>query len=281
MKHATSCYTLRNYLISRKMTMDESIEKVKELGFDGYELANLTDDWMDFPYDLESMKKTADNCGLVFSSWAMAADFSKGVESQAKKGHEELEQAAFLGCSIFRTDVFTSPAADYMNSEVIGAIRELADFAKSLGITLVTENHGTFMCTPARLEAFFNAVNHPNYGLLFDAANFGISDVDPLTAMADLKHLVRHVHMKDCHLLSGDRLYPGKGWAVTRGGNYWRCAITGQGNVPYEPMLRTLLKAGYDGWLVQEFEGIEDEIYGASQGLDYAKRLLKHLEDEA
>jgi hypothetical protein len=35
------------------------------------------------------------------------------------------------------------------------------------------------------------------------------------------------------------------------------------------------LCAGYEGWLVQEFEGIEDARYALRQGLANTRRMLK------
>ena len=65
---------------------------------------------------------------------------------------------------------------------------------------------------------------------------------------------------------------------VTSAGSYWRCAITGQGNLPLYACLKSLRESGYSGWLIQEFEGIEDPIYAVAQGLRFTKRLLQALD---
>jgi sugar phosphate isomerase/epimerase len=84
--------------------------------------------------------------------------------------------------------------------------------------------------------------------------------------------------MKDEHILDGDRIFPGEGWYMNRAGDYIRCAITGQGNIPMYKCLKVLKDAGYEGYLIQEFEGIEDCIYAVEKGLKYAKRLLNVLD---
>ncbi|MBR6323270.1 MAG: sugar phosphate isomerase/epimerase [Lachnospiraceae bacterium] len=280
LRYATSCYTWKDLLIPRYITIDESIRWTAALGFDGYEITNLTDSWMDVPFDLNSMRRTANECGIVIPSWAMAADWSLGIRCQADKAKNEMDMAQVLGVRVFRTDTYVAETAAPYADEVIDAVRELADYAAARGMQLVTENHGTFLCTPERLLPLFEKVNHPNFGLLYDGANFAASDSDPLEAAKLLAPLVRHVHMKDAHLKPGTRLFPGKGWQKTLKGNYWRCAITGQGTVPYEEILPVLLKAGFDGWLVQEFDGIEDPVEAMCEGFDYSKRLAASLKAE-
>lgn len=276
-RYATSCYTWKDLLIPRYITIDESIRWTAALGFDGYEITNLTDSWMDVPYDLQSMRRTADSCGIVIPSWAMAADWSLGIECQAEKAKREMDMAEVLGVRFFRTDTYVKETAEPYADEVTDALRELADYAEKRGMQLVTENHGTFLCTPERLLPLLKKTAHPNFGILYDGANFAASDSDPLEAAVKLAPYVRHIHMKDAHLLPKTRVFPGKGWQETLQGNYWRCAITGQGNVPYEEILSTLLSAGFHGWLVQEFDGIEDPVEAMTEGLSFAKRLIKKI----
>ena len=128
------------------------------------------------------------------------------------------------------------------------------------------------------LDELCRRVGKSNFGLLCDFANYADAGVDPAYAVSVTRPLIRHVHMKDCHLLSGDRVFPGDGWYVTPTGGYWRCAITGQGNLPLYACLKSLREGGYDGWLIQEFEGIEDPVYAVTQGLRFTKRLLKAID---
>ena len=65
--------------------------------------------------------------------------------------------------------------------------------------------------------------------------------------------------------------------AHIKGYHYLRCAIAGQGNIPLYQCVKTLSEAGYDGWLIQEFEGIEDCVYAVGQGLNFTRRLIEAL----
>ena len=64
-------------------------------------------------------------------------------------------------------------------------------------------------------------------------------------------------------------------WNVSRGGNFWRGAIIGHGNVPLLPCIRTLKRAGYAGVLSIEFEGIEDPLMGTELGQANLRRLVE------
>ena len=61
---------------------------------------------------------------------------------------------------------------------------------------------------------------------------------------------------------------------MSRGGNYLRGAIIGQGDVPVRQCINTLKRAGYDGVLSIEFEGMEDPLKGIRIGVDNLRRFI-------
>lgn len=275
MKHGVSSYSFCQCLDDGRMTLVDVIKKAAELGFDGIELANITEN---YTYDIEELKKTGEEAGIAFCSWATSADFLSDIPTQIENLKKEIDRAAYLGCKVLRTDIYHYEMANPYIPEVMQAIRDLATYCQEKGIVLTTENHGGPLCTADRLDRLFQIVDHENFGLLCDFANFVDAGEDPQKAVTLLKFRVRHVHMKDEHILDGDRIFPGEGWYMNRAGDYIRCAITGQGNIPMYKCLKVLKDAGYEGYLIQEFEGIEDCIYAVEKGLKYAKRLLNVLD---
>ena len=83
-----------------------------------------------------------------------------------------------------------------------------------------------------------------------------------------------HAHAKDFHIKSGNGENPGAGFFQSRGCNYLRGAIIGHGDVPVRQCINALKRAGYDGYLMVEFEGMEDPIKGISVGLDNLRRFI-------
>ena len=63
------------------------------------------------------------------------------------------------------------------------------------------------------------------------------------------------------------------GWFRTRGGNYVRGTIVGNGVIPVDQCLYILRQAGYDGCVSVEFEGLEDNLTALKAGIDYIKRV--------
>lgn len=274
MKHGVSTYSFDQLLSTGQLSLAGAIREAGAMGFDGVELANLTEN---YPYDPEELCAAAREAGVELCSWATSANFAADISAQETALRAEIDRAAAMGCKAVRTDIYHEDVPHPYAENVLAALRRLADYAQEKDVVLITENHGGYLVTPERLERLFQAVDHENFGLLCDFANFADANEDPARAVRLLKKHIRHVHVKDCHLLPGDRLYPGEGWYVTAGGDYWRCAIAGQGNLPLAQCMKTLTQSGYDGYLIQEFEGVEDCRMAIRAGLDYMKRLLAVL----
>ena len=274
MKHGVSTYSFDQLLSTGQLSLAGAIREAGAMGFDGVELANLTEN---YPYDPEELCAAAREAGVELCSWATSANFAADISAQETALRAEIDRAAAMGCKAVRTDIYHEDVPHPYAENVLAALRRLADYAQEKDVVLITENHGGYLVTPERLERLFQAVDHENFGLLCDFANFADANEDPARAVRLLKKHIRHVHVKDCHLLPGDRLYPGEGWSVTAGGDYWRCAIAGQGNLPLAQCMKTLAQSGYDGYLIQEFEGVEDCRMAIRAGLDYMKRLLAVL----
>ena len=97
----------------------------------------------------------------------------------------------------------------------------------------------------------------------------------PSLAVGRLAPFAFHCHAKDFHLKPGTMAWPGRGWNMSRSGNWWRGAIIGHGNVPVYQSIRTLVNSGYDGVFSVEFEGMEDVITGIEIGAENLRRFIK------
>ena len=138
----------------------------------------------------------------------------------------------------------------------------------------MTENHGYFSQDAARVEKLINTVAHPNFGALVDLGNFMCADENPNLSVGILAPYAKHVHCKDFLWKSGDVTDPGEGWFRTRGGNYLRGTIIGHGEARVAQSLFVLKKAGYDGYVTVEFEGMEDNLRGIALGKKNLQRFL-------
>ena len=148
--------------------------------------------------------------------------------------------------------------------------RTVTEYAQSKGIMTCVENHGYIAQDSDRMERLFNAVDHPNFGLLVDVGNFCCVDEDNVTAVSRVAPYAIHAHAKDMHL----RKEPEPGYGQTRGCNYFKGAIIGNGDVDVARCIKVLKRAGYDGYLSIEFEGSEDCIDAIRQGIEFLKAQI-------
>lgn len=103
--------------------------------------------------------------------------------------------------------------------------------------------------------------------------NFLCVDENPLTAVSRVATYAIHAHAKD--MLFFDGTVPRFSMASTRGGNYFKGTVIGEGNVPVLACLRALKKAKYDGFLSIEYEGGEDCITSIAVSKENLEKYLE------
>ena len=116
-------------------------------------------------------------------------------------------------------------------------------------------------------------MGHENFGALVDLGNFMCADEDPNFAVGVLAGYARHVHAKDFYRKPGTEINPGAGWFRSRAGNYLKGTIVGHGDARAAQSLGVLKRAGYDGWISVEFEGMEDNLTGLRIGRENVLRF--------
>lgn len=291
MKIAVSSYSFSQAIRSGSMTQEETVIKAKEMGFDGIEFTELRpceNPTLEQQLEMAArIRKKAEEIGITVTNYAISAQLYHETEEETKaelariKG--QVRVAKELGASTMRHDVCyrlaeNRPSFDLMLPVMAENIREIADFAQSLGIKTCTENHGYIAQDSDRMERLFNAVNHRNYGLLADMGNFACVDENPITAVSRIAPYVIYVHAKDMILYNGEGHNPGSGSFISRGGNWLRGTVIGQGSIPVKQCLRILKRIGYDGFVSIEFEGIEEYLSSIATGKANLERYLREIE---
>ncbi len=282
MKTSVSSYSFGGYLSDDKLGYMGIIEKAKELGFDGIEFTDAG--FVCNPDNALKIKEKCAEVGIAVVAIAMGANFlADDVNAQVKEVCSVIDIAEIMGAPIVRHDVaYGFPAEvkvgigyDCAIDRMLAPIREVTEYAAAKGIRTCTENHGYFSQDACRVEKLINAVNHPNFGALVDIGNFMCADEDPTVSVGIMAPYAIHAHAKDFHLKSGMDVQPGEGWFQTRAGNYIRGAVIGHGDAKAYQSIQTLKRAGYDGFISIEFEGMEDNLTGLRVGLANLKRFIE------
>lgn len=279
-------YSYQSLVKAGKLEFTSIPSKAKEMGFEYVEFTHLSPpSGLSLADYAKLLREKCDDAGIPVRAYCVGADFLKESESgeTVRNLKKQVEAARILGAQFMRHDTtggfpknYEEGARTFYNAlpGIAEGCREVTEYAAEFGIRTMTENHGYFAQESARIEAIVGAVNHKNFGCLIDLGNFICADDNPIEAVGRLAPYAFHVHVKDFHVKSGCELNPGEGFFMSRGGNYLRGAIIGQGALPLLSELRALKTAGYDGGYTVEFEGMEDALKGVRIGRDNLIRLL-------
>ena len=282
MKISVSSYSFMQYVRQDKMTVFDTVAKAKELGLDAIEFIDLPGANLEEQKDFaRKLRAEADRLGMTINSYTIAGNLYKNspeadrAEVERLKG--QVDVAEILGVSVMRHDCCyniykegNGRSFDLMLPTIAANAREITEYAATKGIKTCCENHGYIAQDSDRMERLFNAVNHENFGLLVDMGNFCCVDEDNVTAVSRVAPYAIHAHAKDMHLSKN----PQQGYGQTRGCNYFKGAVIGNGDVDVDRCIKVLKRAGYDGYLSIEFEGSEDCIDAIARGFAYLKARI-------
>jgi len=283
MKISVTSYSFGSYINEDQLGLMGIIDKAAEMGFAGIEFSS--GNWSN-NLDLNVARAVKERCaekGLEIVSYCAGANFlCADLDAEIANVKRSVDFAAEMGTKNMRHDMgWALPSTkkygrsyDDVLPIFVKATREIADYAADKGIGTMTENHGLFSQDSCRVEKLINAVAHPNFGALVDLGNFMCADEDPAMAVGIMAPYAKHVHAKDFFFKSGMDVNPGEGWFRTRAMNYLRGAIIGQGVAKVYQSIQILKKAGYDGYVTVEFEGMEDNLKGIRIGKANLERFI-------
>ena len=286
MKIGVSSYSFQQLISSGKEMQKSIIKTAKEMGFDGIEFTDLnTPEGITEEQYAAEIREEAEKYSLPVISYTIGADMLKLIDgkndTEAERVCRKLDVAKVLGAPTLRHDISwgipEGSGFDGFDSALpvmIAGAKKITEYAKTLGIQTMTENHGYFCQDSERVERIIRGVGDDNFGALIDIGNFCCADEDNLSAVRRLLPYAKHIHAKDFHIKSADGADPGEGFFKTRGGNYLRGAIIGHGNVDTYACLNAIKDSGYNGFISVEFEGMEDCLRGIRIGFE---NIVKYL----
>lgn len=285
MKISVSSYSFYQYINAGKMTLLDTVRKAHDMGFEAIEFLDMPGaDYDEQVAFAKTLRAEADKYGMTINAYTIGGNLyqptPEASAAEVERLKKQVDIAAILGCSVMRHDVCysvgktgTSRSFGLMLPTIAENTRAVTEYAATKGIKTCTENHGYIAQDSYRVEQLFNAVAHDNYGLLVDVGNFVCADEDNCAAVSRVAPYAVHVHAKDMYKSAT----PAPGFGQTRGCNYFKGAIVGEGDCNVEKCLQILKRAGYDGYCSIEFEGSEDCIEGIARGFENLKGMLERI----
>lgn len=282
MKLGISSYSFKKHMDNSKANYTDICSEAKRIGYDGIEFIDLSLKVQASASQEELAGEIKEHCekiGLEIIAYTIAADFLNKGQEEVERIKHQADIAANLGTKVLRHDATWSLPDGISWREAIGRmkapIREVTEYAATLGIRTCTENHGLVLQDAQRVEDLILAVDHPNYGWLVDMGNFLCVDQSALHAMPIAAPYAFHVHAKDFLYKPAWEQSPGNTWFSSRNGSYLRGTVAGDGVVPIAWCIDVLKKSGYQGWLSYEFEGMEECLPALEAGYQFLRPLVE------
>lgn len=305
MKLGISSYSLNKRLRTEEMSLFDVIDWAKEHNCAHLELVPFSlpllkeDGTVDYDY-VKRVRDHAEKVGMPLSAFSLNACVIKPTADERKRELDRIrmymDMAHFLGIKKMRHDTCSGQHPNGINTPeqfekdfpvFVDAVRELADYAATLGMSTTLENHGLYVNGADRMVRLLNAVDRPNVGMTLDVGNFLCVDDRPEVAVAKCIKYADMIHLKDFYIRKKDRMLPQDGMytagakpakpyvmptpeefrkmppslgyvGTASGLNILRGSILGQGDMDIWAILKTVKDAGYDKEVSIEFEGMED-----------------------
>jgi sugar phosphate isomerase/epimerase len=226
------------------------LDQADRLGYAAIELRAVAGE-MDLPKvpelsgtRLAATKQDLAALGLVVSDLGASAvmhETGAAREKALDEGRRFIDLAHTMGVKyvrMFGDKISPDEPRASVFARVVEGFRQMADYAKPAGVTVLMESHGDFTRSKD-IAAILNGVASDAFALLWDAHHtYAEGHEQPADTFAALQKWVRHTHLKDSTPAGTERKY----------------VLTGHGDVPVKAQVKTLAAAGYRGYYCYEWE---------------------------
>jgi L-ribulose-5-phosphate 3-epimerase len=254
----------------------------KDLGYDGIEVRCAKDGQIDTTcaddeFLALARKWSRDYSLPVTCLTPYCKDFVTAArETEIARMKRAIQIASVLDCPNVRVYGGMDPNGKAYSSQdnwekTASGIRELAAYAKRLGVRLCIETHiGSLTMSAADTVKMVRLVDMENVGILFDFAWVFFAGKESVQEGVRLcaPHIF-HCHFKDFSV-----------WEEA-GGRQKRSALMGKGNLPWTEVIRELVAQGYQGTLADEYERywypefLPEPDIGMKSNLAYMRGLVE------
>jgi sugar phosphate isomerase/epimerase len=261
-------YSMMTYTLMRQkcFTPADCVRIAAELDMAGI-------DWVTtYGQDPEFLRKMSCDAGLTVAAHTFFLRPKEG-ETFRSAAERSLDDACVLGAPVVMI-----PPAPFSGVESreenrkrwCGILAEIADAAKSRGLTLTVENFPGLSSPFVTAADFYEAKKQvPSLKLTFDNGNAATGE-DPLVSLKTCMKDIAHVHLKDWERSTT----PAEGMRQMLDGAYYRPALIGEGVVDSRATVRELERSGYTGFVNIEYESSK------YPGDEAVKKVLEFLRQE-
>jgi inosose dehydratase len=245
------------------------LDELALIGFDGFEMCyQFLIDW--YEHKPQELKRLLAMHGLELSSYYSGVHF--GNREACRRGVEEVKRRCrFVAELEGHTMLLDGGEKDYQREfagvdDYIKFIAEtanhLGEYAHSQGLTLAWHQHwGSVFETQPEFERLMELTDPALVGFCCDVGQITLGGFDVLGTVQRYVNRIRFMHYKDITFAGRPQgeLWAGGIHAPADEGAYavdskGRWVELGRGIVPFKEITRILLDAGYNGWIVDDFD---------------------------
>lgn len=174
-----------------------------------------------------------------------------------------VEAAKFLGCKTIRVNAGGKGSAEEVAKNAADGLAKLSEFAATMNINVIVENHGGYSSNGEWLTGVMKAVNMKNCGTLPDFGNFCIKR-DATNWRTCIEEYDRYKGVKE--LMPFAKGVSAKSNVFDADGN--------ERNMDYVRLMKIVKEAGFKGIVGIEFEG---EELSEDEGIKATLKLLQKV----
>lgn len=234
-----------------KWSLDEIINCAAKNGYHGIEFRGLQGELelskcKEFKDEnIKATKQKLKDNNLVVINLGSSANlhFADSIErkKQIDHGKRFIDLADQLECQfirVFPNDLPKDQDRNHTIDLIIKGLVELGAYAKPSKVSILLESHGQVVAKDL-LHQIMSSTSQPNVGLIWDIWNmWSVTKESPSEVYRKLKDFIKHVHVKDAHLVDNKSNY----------------VQIGKGECPLHESLTALKSSNYDGFLSFEWE---------------------------
>ena len=266
----------------------QTVSEMALAGFAGTEIGNK------YPSDPAQLKWELDLRGMrVASRWFSSFLLTKPYEEVLADFLRELDFLKAVGASRINVSEQSYSIQGQADTPVLGGAKHVMDdvewarftdglnrlgkAAKERGFKLCFHHHmGTVVQTAAETDRMLRDTDPEFVFLCYDTGHFTFAGENPLTMLEKYAARVGHVHLKDMRRAVVDRVQP-EGWSFLKAVREGAFTVPGDGCVDFDPILKLLAEAGYEGWLLVEAE----QDPAKANPLEYAIKARAYIREHA
>ena len=224
----------------------------------------------------KELKAYADSKGITFPcvsvGISLVDDDRKAAVETVKRYADvaKILESPYLHHTIalnFSDPQYIAENAELFYSRGLEAVREVFDYAASIGIRTIYEDQG-FLFNGCKTFARFLEEVDRNVGVVADFGNIQFVDEQVEAFIPQFADRIVHVHAKDYLVTPGSSRAAEPGEYTSKGGNYLKGCLIGEGSVHTDAAFRALQAIGY-----HDCVSLEGDPIGPDEEASFCKNL--------